>query len=166
MSRAFVREPDGEDVVDTLPDLPQEPVPNYVTPEGMEMLERRLDGLRADLHRLRGEPESLMRRSRLAGLMRDLRYVEGRISHAVVVDPAGGPGDRVAFGARVEVLDEDGASSSWRIVGEDQADIGEGLVSWVSPLARALLGACVGDIVTWRRPAGDLDLEIVAIGRR
>ena len=163
MSRAFVREPDGEDVVDDLPELPQEPVPNYVTPEGMEMLEGRLSRLRAERDALESEQESMVGQNQLAHVRRDLRYVEGRIDHAVVVDPVGQSPDEVAFGARVDVRDENGHAQTWRIVGENQADIGKGLVSWVSPLARALYGAEVGDVVTWQRPAGDLELEVTAI---
>ena len=163
MSRAFVREPDADSVVDVLPELPQEPVPNYVTPEGMAMLEDWLDRLRQERDALEADQASMIGRNQLAHVRRDLRYVEGRIDHAVVVDPAGQPADTVAFGARVDVLDEDGEHRAWRIVGENQADIDKGMVSWVSPLARALIGAEVGDTVTWRRPAGDLELEITAI---
>ncbi len=163
MSRAFVREPDADSVVDVLPELPQEPVPNYVTPEGMAMLEDWLGRLRRERNVLEADQTSMVGRNQLAHVRRDLRYVEGRIDHAVVVDPAGQPAGKVAFGARVDVLDEDGKHHTWRIVGENQADIDKGMVSWVSPLARALIGAEVGDSVTWRRPAGDLELEIAAI---
>jgi transcription elongation GreA/GreB family factor len=160
MSRAFVKEPDGDRVADELPELPQEPVPNYVTPEGLRALESWRDGLKAELGRLDADTVNITDRSKRAHLARDLRYVEGRIEHAAVVDPAGQPADEVAFGATVEVADEEGRSQTWRIVGENQADIAKGMVSWVSPLARALTGARVGDIVTWKRPAGDLELEV------
>ena len=81
---------------------------------------------------------------------------------ARLVDPAGQPRDRVAFGATVEVADESG-EHSYRIVGEDEADAEHGSVSYVSPLARALLGAKVGDEVVWSRPAGDLRVEVLGI---
>lgn len=163
MSRAFVREPDGDEVADDLPELPQEPVPNYVTPEGMATLQGWSSRLKAERNDLERSGTGMVQKSRLAHVMRDLRYVEGRIDHAVVVDPAGQPRDEVAFGARVEIRDENGHAQTWRIVGENQADIDKGMVSWVSPIARALLGARVGDVVTWKRPAGDLELEIIAI---
>jgi transcription elongation factor GreB len=163
MSRAFVREPDGDQVVDDLPELPQEPIPNYVTPEGLEDLEARRDRLRAERDELASHGEDMVDKSKLAHVKRDLRYVEGRIGHAVVVDPAAQPRDEVAFGAWVDVKGEDGQKQTWRIVGEDQSDVDAGLVSWVSPLARALNGGTVGDVVTWKRPAGDLELEILAI---
>ncbi len=67
------------------------------------------------------------------------------------------------FGARVTVADEAGGARAFIIVGEDEADAAAGKVSWLSPLARALTGGHVGDAVTWRRPAGDLELEITAI---
>jgi len=162
MSRAFVKEPDGDEVADDLPELPQEPVPNYVTPEGMKALQEWRDDLKAERDTLAAR-EDMADRSKLAHVERDLRYVEGRIVHAVVVDPAGQPADEVAFGATVQAVDESGKEHTWRIVGENQADIGKAMVSWVSPLARALAGAQVGDIVTWKRPAGDLDLEVTKI---
>ena len=70
---------------------------------------------------------------------------------------------RVTFGAVVDLIDENDQRSRYRIVGEDEADAEQGSVSWLSPLAQAVLGARVGDEVTWRRPAGDLRLEIVGI---
>jgi len=163
MSRAFVREPDGDEVAEDLPELPQVPVPNYGTPEGLEALEAWRDSLRAERDSLHGDEDSIIDKSKLAHVNRDLRYVEGRIGHAVVVEPGDQPSDEVAFGATVEVRDENGESHTWRIVGEDQSDIDKGMVSWVSPLARAMTGAAVGDVVTWKRPVGDLDLEITAI---
>ena len=165
MSRAFVREPDGDDIVDELPELAQEPVPNYVTPEGLAMLEAWRERLRAERRELESGDGGMVDASRLAHVRRDLRYVEGRIGHAVVVHPEDVPGDRVAFGTRVCVRDENGAEHSWRIVGENEADIDKGLVSWISPLAQALDTARVGDIVTWPRPAGDLDLEVTGIDK-
>ena len=59
--------------------------------------------------------------------------------------------------------DEDGTRRDYRIVGEDEADPAAGKISWVSPLARAMMGSGLGDLVTWRRPAGDLELEVVGI---
>ena len=84
-------------------------------------------------------------------------------STAVVVDLAGQPPGIVAFGARVAVRDGNDRHRAWRIVGENQAAVDQGMVSWISPLARALVGARVGDIVIWQRPSGDLELEVTAI---
>ena len=81
---------------------------------------------------------------------------------AIEVDLSQQPRDRVAFGALVTV-DSDEGEARYRIVGEDEADVEHGLVSYVSPLAKALLGARQGDEVVWQRPAGNLSVEIVAI---
>ena len=163
MSRAFVREPDGDQVRDEVPELAQEPVPNYVTPEGLAALESRREALRRDLARHQPGDDGIVQRGKRAHMERDLRYVDGRIEHAVVVDPARQPRGEVAFGATVRVGDENGDEHVWRIVGDNQADFGKSTVSWASPLARALIGARVGDVVTWCRPAGDMELEVIAI---
>jgi transcription elongation GreA/GreB family factor len=79
------------------------------------------------------------------------------------VDPAGQPQDEVAFGACVTVTDDTGQHHVFQITGEDEADATRGRIAPQSPLARALLGAAVGDSVRWTRPSGKLDLEITAI---
>ena len=96
-------------------------------------------------------------------LNRNLRYAKARVACAILVDPVDQPTDKVAFGARVRVRDPDGEERVFTIVGEDEADAARGKASWVSPLARALRGAQVGDSVTWKRPSGDRDLEVVSI---
>lgn len=163
MSRAFVKEPDGDDVPDDLPDLPQSPHPNYVTPGGLAQLKRRLVSLERKRQGLLGESNALANKLPLAEASRQIRFVKGRIERAIVTEPAEQPNDRVCFGAKVEIEDEQGVAQSISIVGEDEADIEAGKVSWVSPLAKALLGAGVGGLVTWRRPAGDLEIEVRAI---
>ncbi len=107
--------------------------------------------------------DDLVERSKLAHVERDLRYIEGRLYHAELVEPEDQPEGAIAFGAAVKVADEAGKKHTYRIVGEDEADFDAGKVSWVSPLARALDGAAIGDIVTWKRPAGDIELEVLAI---
>lgn len=67
------------------------------------------------------------------------------------------------FGATVKVEEADGRIETFSIVGDDEADVAAGRISWASPLARSLLGARVGDTVKWRRPAGETEVEIVAI---
>jgi transcription elongation factor GreB len=99
----------------------------------------------------------------LAVVQRDLRYFEARLESAILVEPANQPADTALFGATVTVEDEEGEIHTFTIVGEDEADIAANKVSWVSPLARALIGHKVGDSVTWVRPAGNLMLEITAI---
>ncbi|HKU69785.1 MAG TPA: GreA/GreB family elongation factor, partial [Burkholderiales bacterium] len=79
------------------------------------------------------------------------------------VDPAGQPRDEVHFGATVRMVDEGGKEHRFTIVGDDEADVSAGRISWASPLAKAMIGAKVGDTVKWLRPAGDTEVEIVAI---
>lgn len=160
MSRAFVKE-DGPDN-EPLPDLPISPHPNYVTPRGLAALRDRLAATQADLARLKARAERLDKLPEKAA-ERDIRYLEARLRSAIPVDPADQPRDEVAFGARVTVADEDGRQTVYEIVGEDEADAGAGRIAPQAPLARALLGARVGDVVEWRRPAGRLELEVIAI---
>ena len=93
----------------------------------------------------------------------EIAHDDGRIERAIYIDPANQPQNEAAFGARVTIVDEDGQRHSFQIVGEDEANAAEGKVSWVSPLARALVGARVGSIVTWERQAGDKMLRVSSI---
>jgi len=163
MSRAFVKEPDGDESAGELQDLPLSPHANYVTPAGLAQLEARLAAFEAEREALTVKAGDLAFRPALARLARETRYFEARIASAILVDPAGQPAGRVAFGAIVRVADEEDRQREVQIVGEDEADPDHGKVSWVSPLARALADAQVGDPVTWRRPTGDMELEILEI---
>jgi transcription elongation GreA/GreB family factor len=161
MSRAFVKETDGEEVAENLPERPQSPHPNYVTPSGLQSL---LDRVRELLERKRelSGLDDLGARQELPVVERDLRYYGDRVKTAILVDPTTHPDDRVHFGATVVVRGEHGVQS-FAIVGEDEADVASGKISWISPLAKALLNAQVGDWVTWKRPAGDQELEVLSI---
>jgi transcription elongation factor GreB len=163
MSRAFVREPDGDEVQDDLPPRPQSEHPNYVTPGGLAALQAMRDRLQAEKKGLEAHIDNMETKQALPHVQRDLRWVLERIERAVLIDLSTQPRDKVAFGAEVEVVDETDKRSTYRIVGEDEADAANGLVSWVSPLARALDGAAVGDAVIWKRPAGEMELEVAAI---
>lgn len=163
MSRAFVKEPDGDQVADDLPDLPLSRHPNYVTPAGLAALRDRIEALEAERRALGGEASLPREALRLRQVERELRYLRSRVESAILIDPTRQSHDEVAFGARVEVEDEAGQRRCFMIVGEDEAEAEAGKVSWLSPLARALIGAGAGDLVVWQRPLGDLELEIVAI---
>jgi transcription elongation factor GreB len=163
MSRAFVKELDGEDVGDDAPEKAQSRHPNLITPAGLEKLKARIAALTAERDATAAKPEDPIVQTHLKGVERDLRYLQGRLERTQLVDPAEQPKDEVGFGATVEVVDDNEQKHVFTIVGEDEADATTGMVSWVSPLARALLKAKVGDVVTWQRPAGDLGLEIKAI---
>ena len=163
MSRAFVKE-DGNDLA-PLPDLPVSAHPNYVTPRGLAGLAARLRARQTDLATLRARPDRLDRLPEAAA-ERDIRYLEARLRSAIPVDPATLPLTEVAFGLCVTVQDGGGHQMIYEITGEDEADARTGRIAPQSPLAHALMGAVVGDIVTHHRPAGALTLTIRAITRR
>jgi transcription elongation GreA/GreB family factor len=152
MSRAFVKEGDGEP--EPLPDRPVSPHPNLVTPEGLALIERNLAELQGRLAAARAGED----RTAQAAIARDLRYWTARRASAQVMKPPAAP-NHAAFGATVTIARDDGRKQAWRIVGEDEADPARGTLSHVSPVARALIGKRVGDVVR----AGNSDAEIVEI---
>jgi transcription elongation GreA/GreB family factor len=152
MSRAFVK--DGEDAFDELPDRPVSPHPNFVTPEGLAAIEATL----ARLHENYAAAQRSGDRAALALAARDLRHWTARRASAEVVE-APANHDKVQFGSTVTILRDDGRRQTYRIVGEDEADPAHGTISYVSPVAHALMGKQVGEVVR----AGHSDAEIVAI---
>ena len=162
MSRAFVKESDEELAANELPERPLSAEPNYVTVHGLEALRARLKELQDERDRLAAAAEP-MAKQRLLEVKRDIRYFGAQIERATVVDPAGQPRDEVHFGASVTISDEQGKTHTFHIVGDDEADVAAGSISWASPLARAMIGAKVGDTVKWQRPAGASEVEIVTI---
>ena len=162
MSRAFVKEPDGDQAVNELPDRIHSPYVNYVTPAGLRQLQERLGGLLLRRQSLGGTTPAEDKKQ-VMRIDRDLRYYEERVRRAVLIDPAGQPKDEVHFGAVVEVETPEGRRMTFAIVGEDEADAAQGKISWVSPLARAPEDARVGEAVLWRRPAGEVELTVVGI---
>ena len=154
MSRAFVKERDGEDALEELPERPISPHPNLVTAEGLAHIEAEI----ARLQQEHAEAQAAHDRGALARSARDLRYWTARRSTARVVPP---PTDsrRVQFGSTVTIVRDDERRQTFRIVGEDEADPARGTLSHVSPLARALFGKQVGDSVK----AGQSEAEIVEI---
>lgn len=162
MSRAFVKEGDGS--LEPLPDLPISTQPNWVTPRGLADLQARLRIRQEDLAKLRARSDRLDRLPEAAA-ERDIRYLEARLRSAVVIDPAAQNLDEMAFGLMVLVSDPDGKETTYQITGEDEADASKGWIAPHSPLARALAGARSGDLVTWKRPVGDVELEVLKITR-
>ena len=153
MSKAFTKEPEGGVVYDDLPDRPISPH-NLVTPEGLETIEAEL----ARLHLEHISAQEADDRAWLAKINRDLRYWTSRRATAQVVEP---PVDtsEVHFGSTVTIVREDGRRQTYRIVGEDEADPSAGTLSYVSPVAQALMGKQVGDVVE----AGAGEAEIAEI---
>ncbi len=152
--------------------------PNYITPEGARRLSEELGQLRtverprvvqevadAAAQGDRSEnAEYIYGKKRLREIDRRMRFLTKRLEAAVVVDPKSrAASDKVFFGATVEIEDEAGARAAYRIVGEDESDSKKGDISWRSPIGRALLGKTIGDVITVRRPAGEVEIEIVAV---
>ena len=162
MSRAFVKEADDNLPSDELPERPQSPHPNYVTPSGFAQLNARVHSLQQERDQLAAHDDP-MARTRLLEVKRDLRYFQGRVERAIQVDASGQPKDEVHFGAQVEIVDRAGARTTYRIVGEDEAEVAAGRLSWASPLGKALIGLKVGDSFAWARAGRAQDLEVSAI---
>ena len=153
MSRAFVKESDGAEL-DDLPELVVSPHRNLVTAEGLQLIKATLSRLDDELTAARAAGD----RATMARIERDLRYWRQRRATAEVVTLAATPGV-VRFGSAVTLETGSGAKHRFRIVGEDESDPRRGLISYVSPLAEALLGAREGDEVDLR----DERAEVVAI---
>ena len=143
MSRAFVKEADGTDVFDDLPDRPISPHPNLVTARGLALIEAEIARLRTALT----EAQEREDRSAIAEISRDLRYWTARRTSAEVVPPVTDT-ETVRFGLRVTIERNDGRRQTFRIVGQDETDPANGLLSYVAPLALALTGKSVGETVT------------------
>jgi transcription elongation GreA/GreB family factor len=150
MSRAFVREDD--DAAAALPERPISPHPNYVTAAGLAGIEAETARLQAEMHAAAGDRDAAAR------IGRDLRYWQARRASAELI-PAPADNGQVRFGSRITLRDASGRIRTLRIVGEDEADPRAGTLSYVAPLARALIGKAVGDEVA--APGGRM--EIVAI---
>ncbi len=146
MSVAFTKEGDAEATAADLPDRPISPHPNLVTAEGLAALDAAYENARAAYAAAQARGDVASDRTAMARATRDLRYYAARRANAQVVEPAGG--QTVAFGRTVSLDRQDGRRQRFRIVGEDEADPANGSVSYVSPLARALMGKGVGDAAT------------------
>ena len=159
MSVAFTKEESAETASETLlPDRPISPHPNMVTEAGLKALELQLQQAR-EAHEAANAIEDVSERRRQAAVpLRDARYFAARVRTAQVI-PAPASSDAVSFGSTVTFRRDDGRVQKYRIVGEDEADPKAGSISFVSPVARSLIGKAVGDVAT----AGDQEIEIIAI---
>jgi transcription elongation GreA/GreB family factor len=154
-----MKEESAETASETLlPDRPVSPHANLVTRRGMEALEAQLQEAR-EAYRVASAVEDVNERRRQAAApLRDLRYFAERLRTAELVsDPAST--ETVAFGSTVTFSREDGRVQTYRIVGEDEADPKAGSISYVSPVARALMEKSVGDVVS----VSGQEIEITAI---
>jgi transcription elongation GreA/GreB family factor len=142
-----------------LPDREISPHPNLVTETGLKALERQLLEAR-DAYEATNAIEDVNERRRQAAIpLRDARYFAQRVSTAQLM-PSPTSFEVVAFGSTVTFERDDGRVQTYRIVGEDEADPKAGSISFVSPVARGLMGKLVGDVIS----VGDQELEIIAIG--
>lgn len=150
---------------------------NYITPKGHQKLVDELEALlrveRPLVTQLiqwaasngdRSEnADYIYGKRRLREIDRRIRFLSSRLDAAQVVDPSKMVSEKIQFGASVQVLDEEGVSKNFTIVGVDELDTAKGRISWQSPIGKSLLGKCVGDEVLIQIPAGEMTFEIVSI---
>jgi transcription elongation factor GreB len=181
MSKAFTKEGNGEDLELDLnakeDDSSNDPLAgkkNYITPQGAEKLRTELKHLlndeRPELVKViqwaasngdRSEnADYIYGKRRLREIDRRIRFLSKRLELAEIIDPLNQNSDKILFGATVTVLDEAGNTKRFSIVGVDETNVKDGLISWVSPVGKALLQAKKGDTVTVRSPKGEEDWEI------
>ena len=163
MSRAFVKENDLEHAGIDIPERPLSDEPNYVTPRGLSLLNQTIDDLEKERETLIAKKDDPMVKQKIAVIERDMRYFAARIESAILTNPKDEDPTHVLFGAKVTVEDEEGKLLNFEIVGEDEANIHEGRVSYLSPLAEALLGGAIGDEVLWEKPLGNSYITIQKI---
>ncbi len=161
MSRAFVKEPDGDQADESVVEKPQSDFPNYMTLSGLQDMKQAVEELRQQHRDLKKDEEEMQVKNQIKRIEADLRYLEKRIQCAIPVDTSKIDSAEIRFGAKVDLIDENDKRFQFRIVGEDEADAEQGLISWVSPLARELIGKKAGDVLVWERPSGDLELEVL-----
>ena len=180
MNKAFVKESDGDEDDESLEPALKLPhgTRNYITPGGHARIKSELD------HLLRTERPQVVEvvhwaasngdrsengdyiygKRRLREIDRRIRFLTKRLDIAEVVDPARQQSaDQVFFGATVTICDEQQLEQTYQIVGVDETDFARGRISWVSPLARALLKAREGDVVRFQSPAGWREIEVLSI---
>ena len=180
MNKAFTKETDGQDDDDDLPSLPAIPKgsKNYMTPQGYAAIKAELLGLidneRPKLVEVvhwaasngdRSENgDYLYGKKRLREIDRRIRFLTKRLEIAEVVDPSVHYGsEQVFFGATVTYADDEGIERTITIKGIDEADSSQGQVSWIAPVARALLKAKIGDEVALPTPSGVRTLEVLEV---
>ena len=179
MNKAFVRESDSEDDEELEPALKLPAgTRNYITPVGHARLKNELEELVkrerpkvvevvawAASNGDRSENgDYIYGKRRLREIDRRIRFLTKRLDIAEIVDPLRqGDNDQVFFGARVTVADADGNENTYTIVGVDEADVARGRISWISPLARALIKSREGDSIRFQSPVGVREIDIVEV---
>lgn len=177
MSKAFTKENDSLEA----PEIEEPRLPphtkNYITPQGASKLRTELKQLVetqrpkvvetvawAAKNGDRSENgDYIYGKRRLREIDRRIRLLTKRLEIAEIVDPSQTKSEQVRFGATVTLVDDHGDRKIYSIVGIDETNIGNGLISWISPLGRGLLGHRTGDSVTIRTPQGETEVKILVI---
>ncbi|ESQ86507.1 transcription elongation factor [Asticcacaulis sp. AC460] len=158
MSVAFTKDEDHEAAAANLPDRPISPHPNLVTPLGLAQLQVAFSQAKAAYTAAQSSGEVSDDRTAMARATRDLRYYTARLASAQPIEPVVAP-QAVVFGCTVTIERADGRTQTFCIVGEDEADPKQGSISYVSPLAQAMMGKTVDDDVR----LDSAEIAIVAI---
>ncbi|OQW46820.1 MAG: transcription elongation factor GreB [Proteobacteria bacterium SG_bin7] len=153
--------------------------PNYITPEGLKSLRDEYQKLfhvdrpetvkavawAASLGDRSENADYIYNKKKLREIDKRLEFLIKRIDAAHVVDPKENKGDKakIVFGATVTISDEDGNKKTYKIAGEDEINISAGIISWRSPIAKALIGKKIGDEVTIKKPNGDAIIEVISV---
>ncbi|OON67441.1 GreA/GreB family elongation factor [Hymenobacter sp. CRA2] len=169
MSRGFVKEDDSQQppIIPPRAALPPN-TPNYVTPRGLELLREELEALDAERSQAEANRDNDTDRTRQLSLLNGkLSLLNARLASAKVVDPRQQPPEEVRFGAAVTLRTKSGGKAGlerrFAIVGVDEASVAEGKVAFVAPIARAVLGARIGQTVPLQFGAREELVEIVGI---
>lgn len=163
MSKAFTRESDDAPDATPLPPLRSLLPPgakNYFTPDGAQRLRAQHEALLQNRAILAGPAEN---KAAVASIDQRILRLQQSLESAVLVPPPPQPWDQVRFGATVNVRHSNGEDSEYRIVGVDETDTDRGWVSWLSPIAKALINARLGQKVRFKFPSGEEQLEVVGI---
>jgi transcription elongation GreA/GreB family factor len=155
MSRAFVREQD-EPGVEPLPELAVSSAPNWVTKRGFAQIEKHLEDIDSALAKSPSDEDA-------ARLHRDKRYWMARRGTAKIVDPPAASSDEAGFGSRVTIKRGDHKPEVLEIVGEDEADIDHGKISFAAPIGHALIGKRAGDVVTVGARKPPIEIEVIKV---
>lgn len=179
MNKAFTKEQDGDEGGDESESGPAIPpgVKNYMTPGGAKRMQDELYNL---MHKVRPEVtqtvawaagngdrsengDYIYGKKKLREIDRRVRFLSKRLDAAEIIDPTKSKHDQIFFGATVTIRFENDEEKTYSIVGIDESDISKGRISWISPLASALLKAREGDVVTFRSPKGAQEIEVLEV---
>jgi len=162
MSRAFIKENDLEHAGIDIPERPVSLETNYVTPTGLEDLQNSIDNLDKERQSLIGNEDSTFKQKKMR-IERDIRYFSSRLESAILIDPSIQNKEIILFSAKVEVLSVSNNRYEFEIVGEDEVNIKKNKISYLSPIAKSLIGSRINDEVIWNKPSGNEILTITNI---